>query len=430
MKTTRSEQLLERAQTVIPGGVNSPVRAFRSVGGTPRFLARGQGARVWDVDGNEYVDFIGSWGPMILGHAHPDVLKAARDAAENSSSFGAPTEIEVRLAEHVTQRVPSVERLRLVSSGTEAAMSAIRVARAATGRDKIIKFVGCYHGHADYLLVQAGSGVATLGLPDSPGVPASFTEHTISLPFNDIDAVERAFAEYSDQIACVALEAITGNMGVMTPKPGFLKGLRELTRKHGALLMFDEVMTGFRVHPAGAQGLFGIEPDLTAFGKVIGGGFPMAAFGGRADAMDRLAPIGPVYQAGTLSGNPCAVAAGLTTLHAMDERAYAQLESLGAALEAGLNEALEASKTPGRVQRVGSMITLYFNDGSPLWDFDDAKAANHAHFGRFFHGMLERGFHLPPSGYESWFLSTAHTKEDIDAAVRAAREVMLELKAL
>jgi glutamate-1-semialdehyde 2,1-aminomutase len=328
------------------------------------------------------------------------------------------------MAEHVTKRVPSVERLRLVSSGTEAAMSAIRVARAATQRDKIVKFVGCYHGHADYLLVQAGSGVATLGLPDSPGVPASFTEHTLALPFNDLGAVERAFGEYPDQIAAVALEAVTGNMGVMAPKPGYLEGLRELTTKHGAMLMFDEVMTGFRVHEAGAQGLFGIEPDITAFGKVIGGGFPMAGFGGKAAAMDLLAPVGPVYQAGTLSGNPAAVAAGLTTLELLDAEAYAHLETLGAALQAGLEEALSSSKQSGRVQRIGSMITLYFNDGSPLHDFDDAKAADHQKFAKFFHGMLDRGFHLPPSGYESWFLSTAHSKADIDATVAAAAEVM------
>lgn len=427
MQTTRSAELLERAKKVIPGGVNSPVRAFKSVGGTPRFLARGQGARVYDVDGNAYLDYIGSWGPMILGHAHPKVLAAARAAVDMSSSFGAPTELEVRMAEHVAQRVPSVERLRLVSSGTEAAMSAIRVARAATKRDKIIKFVGCYHGHADYLLVQAGSGVATLGLPDSPGVPASFTEHTLALPFNDLAAVERAFAEYPDQIAAVALEAITGNMGVMAPKPGYLEGLRELTRKHGAMLMFDEVMTGFRVHEAGAQGLFGIEPDITAFGKVIGGGFPMAGFGGKAEAMDLLAPLGPVYQAGTLSGNPAAVAAGLTTLELLDAEAYAHLETLGAALQAGLEDALSSAKQSGRVQRIGSMITLYFNDASPLYDFDDAKACDHEKFAKFFHGMLERGHHLPPSGYESWFLSTAHTKADIDATVAAAADVMKTL---
>jgi len=331
------------------------------------------------------------------------------------------------MAEHVTKRVPSVERLRLCSSGTEAAMSAIRVARAATKRDKIIKFVGCYHGHADYLLVQAGSGVATLGLPDSPGVPASFTEHTLSLPFNDLDAVEKAFAEFPEQIACVALEVVTGNMGVMPPKPGFVEGLRSLTEKHGAMLMFDEVMTGFRLSESGAQGVVGVQPDITAFGKVIGGGFPMAGFGGRADAMDLLAPVGPVYQAGTLSGNPCAVAAGLTTLEMLDASAYAKLESLGAALESGLNEALRDTGQSGRVQRVGSMITLFFNDGSQLWNFDDAKASDHQKFAAFFNGMLERGFHLPPSGYESWFLSTAHTEADVDATVSAAKDVLATL---
>ncbi|MGF1511691.1 MAG: glutamate-1-semialdehyde 2,1-aminomutase [Myxococcota bacterium] len=421
----RSSELLKRGQAVIPGGVNSPVRAFKSVGGTPRFISRGQGCSIWDADGHEYIDYVGSWGPMILGHAAPSVVQAIQEAAHRSSSFGAPTEGEVELAEHVVRRVPSVERLRLTSSGTEAAMSAIRLARAATGRDKILKFEGCYHGHADYLLVQAGSGVATLGLPDSPGVPAAFAQHTLTAPFNDLEAVQRAFEAFPEDIACVAVEPITGNMGVIQPDPGFLEGLRDLTRAHGALLLFDEVMTGFRVHRRCAQALLGVEPDLTAFGKVIGGGMPLAGFGGPARVMDLLAPVGPVYQAGTLSGNPCAVAAGLETLRALDDEApYAQLERQGARLQEGLQRALRESGVPGCVQRVGSMLTLFFNEGRPVRSFSDAKACDHERFSRFFHLMLERGVYLPPSGFEAMFMSLAHSEDVVDQTIEAARAAL------
>lgn len=428
MKTERSAELLQRAQGVIPGGVNSPVRAFRAVGGPPLFISRAKGSSVWDVDGNRYVDYVGSWGPMILGHAEQSVVEAAKTAIERSSSFGAPTEGEVRMAELVCERVPSVDRVRLVSSGTEATMSAIRVARGFTGRDKIIKFEGCYHGHADYLLVKAGSGVATFDLPDSPGVPADFAKHTLTLPYNDPAAVEAAFAAHEGEIAAVILEPITGNMGVIPPSSEYLETLRRVTEAHGALLIFDEVMTGFRVHCAGAQGLYGIKPDLTAFGKVIGGGMPMGAYGGRAEVMDVVAPVGPVYQAGTLSGNPCAVAAGLTTLRALGAPGtYDQLEKACAKLEEGLSEAMADTKTSGRIQRVGSMLTIFFNDGSPVKDFEEVKACDHDKFKAFFHAMLERGIYLPPSGYEAWFVSLAHGEEDIERTVEAARSALAGL---
>jgi len=428
MSTTQSSALLDRARAVIPGGVNSPVRAFRSVGGTPRFIKRAQGPRMWDEDGTEYLDYVCSWGPMILGHAHPDVVEAISKAAADSSSFGTPTAVEVELAEHVVARMPSVERLRLTSSGTEAAMSAIRLARAATRRDKIIKFEGCYHGHADFLLVKAGSGVATLGLPDSPGVPADFVRHTITVPFHDLEAVKAAFDAHPDQIACVALEPITGNMGVIPPDPGFLADLKALAHDRGALLMFDEVMTGFRVHRRCAQGLYDIEPDITAFGKVIGGGMPMAGFGGRAEVMDMLAPSGPVYQAGTLSGNPCAVGAGLATLRATDQdEFYAQLERQGARLQAGLEKALNETGVSGRIQRVGSMLTVFFNDGSPVRNFDDVKACDHDRYAKFFHGLLDRGVYFPPSGYEACFMSICHDDEIVDRTIEAARASLAAL---
>ena len=428
MSTKQSSALLERARAVIPGGVNSPVRAFRSVRGTPRFIKRAQGARMWDEDGTAYLDYVCSWGPMILGHAHPAVVEAISKAAADSSSFGTPTAVEVELAEHVVARIPSVERLRLTSSGTEAAMSAIRLARAATKRDKIIKFEGCYHGHADFLLVKAGSGVATLGLPDSPGVPADFVRHTITVPFHDLKAVEEAFDAHPDQIACLALEPITGNMGVIPPEPGFLAELKALAHDRGALLMFDEVMTGFRVHRRCAQGLYGIDPDITAFGKVIGGGMPMAGFGGPAKVMDMLAPSGPVYQAGTLSGNPCAVGAGLATLRATDgEAVYEQLERQGARLQAGLERALAETGVSGRIQRVGSMLTVFFNDGSPVRDFADVKACDHDRYAKFFHGLLDRGVYFPPSGYEACFMSTCHDDEIVDQTIEAARASLAAL---
>ncbi|MEQ9500352.1 MAG: glutamate-1-semialdehyde 2,1-aminomutase [Deltaproteobacteria bacterium] len=428
MKIERSAELLKRAEKVIPGGVNSPVRAFRGVGGTPLFISRASGAYIWDVDGNKYIDYVGSWGPMILGHAEASVVEAAKNAIDRSSSFGAPTEGEVKIAEVICARVPSVKKVRLVSSGTEATMSAIRVARGFTGRDKIVKFEGNYHGHADYLLVKAGSGVATFDLPDSPGVPADFAKHTITVPYNDPQAIDAAFEAHGDEIACVILEPITGNMGVIPPKSGFLEHLRKVTDKNGSLLIFDEVMTGFRVHPNCAQGLYGITPDLTAFGKVIGGGMPMGAYGGREDVMNHVAPAGPIYQAGTLSGNPCAVAAGLETLSSLGAPGtYDQLEKQCAALEKGLTEALEASKHSGRLQRVGSMLTLFFNDGSPIERFEDVKAADHDKFKAFFHALLERGIYLPPSGYEAWFVSLAHTAEDIERTVDAARSALSAL---
>ncbi len=422
MKTERSAELMRRAREVIPGGVNSPVRAFRAVGGTPPFIARAEGSKIWDADGNRYLDYVGSWGPMILGHAADEVVSAAKHALERSSSFGAPTEGEVKLAELVVRRVPSVEKLRLTSSGTEATMSAIRVARGFTGRDAVLKFEGCYHGHADYLLVKAGSGVATFGLPDSPGVPADFAKHTLTIPYNDREALERVFAERGADIACAIIEPITGNMGVIPPDPGYLELLRELCTGHGSVLLFDEVMTGFRVHPQSAQGLYGVRPDLTAFGKIIGGGLPMGAYGGRADIMDMVAPAGPVYQAGTLSGNPCAVAAGFATLRSLEAQGnYEQLERRCADLQAGLEAALEATGVSGRVQRVGSMLTLFFNDGRPVRNFADVSACDHERFGRWFHAMLERGIYLPPSGYEAWFVSMAHDADDIDRTVEAAR---------
>jgi glutamate-1-semialdehyde 2,1-aminomutase len=422
MRTDRSSELLRRAKAVIPGGVNSPVRAFRAVGGNPLFIARAQGSSIWDVDGNRYLDYVGSWGPLILGHAHPDVVAAAKTAIERGSSYGAPTEGEVRLAELLTKRVPSVKKVRLVSSGTEACMSAIRVARAFTKRDAILKFEGCYHGHADFLLVKAGSGVATLGLPDSPGVPADFAKHTITLPFNDIAKVKALFEANGPQIACAIVEPVVGNMGLVPPVPGFHETLRELTQKHGAVLIFDEVMTGFRVHSAGAQGLFGITPDLTTFGKIIGGGMPVGAYGGRADIMDLVAPEGPVYQAGTLSGNPCAVAAGIATLEQLGAPGtYEHLEGRCRRLEDGLVSVLADAGVRGRVQRCGSMFTVFFNDGRPVRNFEDAQAADHDKFKRWFRAMLERGIYLPPSGYEAAFVSLAHSDEDIDRTIEAAR---------
>lgn len=428
MRNERSRELFARAQKVIPGGVNSPVRAFKGVGGQPIFIARAEGSTIWDVDGNRYVDFVGSWGPMILGHAHPAVVEATKTAVERGSSYGAPTEAEVKLAELVVERVPSVQKVRLVSSGTEATMSAIRVARGFTGRDDIVKFDGCYHGHADFLLAKAGSGVATFDLPDSPGVPSDFTKHTLTLPYNDLDAVKRLFAERGSQIACVILEPVTGNMGVIPPAPGFLEALREITKQHGALLVFDEVMTGFRLHASGAQGLYDITPDLSAFGKVIGGGMPLAAYGGKMEIMSRVAPEGPIYQAGTLSGNPCAVAAGMTTLKQLGAPGtYERLDQISKRITDGLASAMSEAKQSGRIQRVGSMFTLFFNDGSPLRNFAEVKTADHAKFARFFHGMLERGVYLPPSGYEAAFVSLAHTDEDIERTLEAARSVLAAL---
>lgn len=424
---TQSDALFAEALNYIPGGVNSPVRAFRAVGGRPFFVKRARGARVWDVDGNEYVDYVGTWGPAILGHAHPAIIKAVQAAAENGTSFGIPNPLEVTMAKLICERVPSVQKVRLCNSGTEATMSAIRLARGFTRRDKIIKFDGCYHGHADSLLVRAGSGALTFGHPDSAGVPASFTQHTIVLPYNDVEAVRAAFAANAGQIAGIILEPVPGNAGLYLPKPGYLEALREITHAYGALLIFDEVMTGFRLARGGAQERFGIQPDLSCFGKVIGGGLPVGAFGGRAEIMDCLAPLGPVYQAGTLSGNPVAMAAGIAALEELGKGdAYARLESLGAALEAGLKEAAQSAGIPVRFNRCGSMFCAYFT-AQPVWNLGDAMTSDRERFKRYFHGMLEQGVYLAPSQFEAGFLSTAHSEEDIEKTARAAARVLKTL---
>jgi len=424
---TKSDALFAEALNYIPGGVNSPVRAFRAVGGRPFFVNRARGAHVWDVDGNEYVDYVGTWGPAILGHAHPAIIKAVQAAAENGTSFGIPNPLEVTMARLICERVPSVQKVRMCNSGTEATMSAIRLARGFTRRDKIIKFDGCYHGHADSLLVKAGSGALTFGNPDSAGVPASFTQHTIVLPYNDVDAVGAAFAANPGQIAGIIVEPVPGNAGLYLPKPGYLEALREITSAEGALLIFDEVMTGFRLAKGGAQERFGIKPDLSCFGKVIGGGLPVGAFGGRAEIMDCLAPLGPVYQAGTLSGNPVAMAAGIAALDELGKGdAYSRLEALGAALETGLKEAAQAAGIPVRFNRCGSMFCAYFT-AQPVWNLADAMTSDRERFKRYFHGMLQQGVYLAPSQFEAGFLCTAHSEQDIDKTVRAAAQVLRTL---
>jgi glutamate-1-semialdehyde 2,1-aminomutase len=416
VKSDRSQTWFERAQAVIPGGVNSPVRAFRGVGGTPRFIERGEGSRVFDTDGNSYIDYVGSWGPLLLGHRPQPVIDALREVLEAGTSFGAPTEREVVLAELFAQVVPSMEMVRLVNSGTEATMSALRLARGFTGRDLTIKFEGCYHGHVDSLLVKGGSGMATLGIADSAGVPRAFAETTISLPFNSIAAVEQAFAERGAEIAAVIVEPVVGNMGCVPPARGFLQALRELTARNGSLLIFDEVMTGFRVALGGAQELYSMRPDLTTIGKIVGGGLPLAAYGGRADIMRKIAPLGPVYQAGTLSGNPLAVAAGLAMLRSLmaHPETYRTLEARAAQLTAWT--------PPGvTVNRVGSMFTFFFSR-EPVTDWESAKKCDTARFGKFFHFLLERGVYIAPSQFEAGFVSAAHSEEDIRATVEAARE--------
>jgi len=429
VKTGRSRRLFERARRVIPGGVNSPVRAFASVGGTPRFVARARGARLWDADGNEYLDYVGSWGPMILGHAHPAVLRAVREALRDGTSFGAPTERETELARRVVDAVPSIERVRFVSSGTEATMSALRLARAVTGRSRILKFEGCYHGHADALLVGAGSGVATLGIPGSPGVPEAFTELTVQAPFNDLDAVAQAMTRWEDEIACVIVEPVAGNMGLVLPEPGFLPGLRELCDRHGALLVFDEVMTGFRVARGGAQERFGVTPDLTCLGKVVGGGLPAAAFGGPAALLDRMAPEGSVYQAGTLSGNPLAMAAGCVVLDRLAQAGvYERLESRSRALAEGLAEAAVEAGVPLTASAIGGMFGFFFHSG-PVRGFGDAKKADAEAFRRFFAAMLDAGIYLAPSPFEAGFVSLAHRPADIDATLAAARRALRRVAA-
>ncbi len=420
-----SHRFFETASRLFPGGVNSPVRAWRSVGGEPRFIARGAGAQVFDADGNAYLDYLGSWGPLILGHAHPRVVTAIQDAATRGTSYGAPCELELELGKRITRALPSLELLRLVSSGTEATMSAIRLARAFTRRDKIIKFDGGYHGHADFLLAKAGSGVATLALPDSAGVPESITATTLSAPYNDLDAVVKLFEAHSAEIAAVIVEPIAGNVGVVPSQKSFLTGLWSLTRAHNALLIFDEVITGFRVAWGGAQTLYQIKPDLTCLGKIIGGGLPVGAYGGRRDVMQMVAPLGPVYQAGTLSGNPLAMAAGIATLDAIaaTQNAYAQLEARGAQLERGLNDAARAAKIPVVVNRVGSMLTAFFTP-SPVTDYASAKTADTRRYARFFHTMLELGIYLAPSQFEAAFVSLAHTEADIARTVAAAGKAL------
>ena len=416
MNVQQSDALFTRAQQSIPGGVNSPVRAFRGVGGTPRFIDRGEGSHFFDVDGNDYLDYIGSWGPMVLGHRPKPVIDALHAALDLGTSFGAPTGRETQLAELIIDFVPSVEMVRLVNSGTEACMSAIRVARGFTGRDLTVKFEGCYHGHVDSLLVKAGSGVATLSLPDTAGVPKAFSDTTIAIPYNDLDQVEKVFRERGDNIACVIVEPVAGNMGCVIPEPGFLEGLRAITHKYGAVLIFDEVMTGFRLSRGGAQQLYGVTPDMTTLGKIIGGGLPMAAYGGRKDIMSKVAPVGPVYQAGTLSGNPLAVTAGIAMLQYLDAHpeTYDTLERNGATLAANAPSGL-------CVNRVGSMVTFFFNAG-PVRNYEDAKKSDTVRFGRFFHALLEKGIYFPPSQYEALFISAAHTMTELKATAQAVAE--------
>jgi glutamate-1-semialdehyde 2,1-aminomutase len=424
LSRAKSEQLFAEALRYIPGGVNSPVRAFRAVGGQPFFVNRAQGSHVSDVDGNEYLDYVGTWGPAILGHAHPKIIEAVRETALNGTSFGIPNPLEVRMARLICDAVPSVQKVRLCNSGTEATMSAIRLARGFAKRDKIIKFEGCYHGHADSLLVKAGSGALTFGNPDSAGVPAAFTQHTIVLPFNDMEAVTAAFAANSGQIAGIILEPVPGNAGLYLPKAGYLEFLREITKANDALLIFDEVMTGFRLAKGGAQEIYSITPDLTCFGKIIGGGLPVGAFGGRAEIMDCLSPTGPVYQAGTLSGNPLAMAAGIAGLEVLlAGGVYEKLEQLGAELEAGMKSAAQSAKVPVQFKRIGSMFCGYFTD-KPVHNLADAMQSDRERFKKYFHGMLEAGIYLAPSQFEAGFLSVAHTPADIDKTVKAAARVM------
>ncbi|MBK8229648.1 MAG: glutamate-1-semialdehyde 2,1-aminomutase [Candidatus Eisenbacteria bacterium] len=432
----RSQALLARAKAMIPGGVNSPVRAFRAVGGNPLFMERGSGCRITDVDGRSYIDYVGSWGPLLFGHADPEVIAAVRAAAEMGTSFGAPTAGEVELAERIIQLVPSVQKVRLVNSGTEATMSALRVARGATGRDKVIKFEGCYHGHGDAFLIKAGSGAATFGVPDSPGVPAGTAADTLIASYNDPDAVDALFDRYAQEIAAVIVEPVVGNMGCVPPQNDFLRKLRASCDREGALLIFDEVMTGFRLAQGGAQELYGITPDLTTMGKVVGGGLPLAAYGGRADVMSQVAPEGPVYQAGTLSGNPIATAAGNAMLAKIvaTRDLYPKLERLGRRLSSGLDEIAREPKMAERMQavngamsqtRVGSFVTLFFGAG-PMRNWDDVKQCSTERFGRYFRGMLARGIYLAPSQFETGFLSYAHSDAEIDLTLEAAREALFE----
>ena len=424
IRRTKSDQLFAEALKYIPGGVNSPVRAFRAVGGQPFFVNKAKGAHIWDVDGNDYVDYVGTWGPAILGHAHPKIIKEVREAAENGTSFGIPNPFEVTMSKLICALVPSVQKVRMCNSGTEATMSAVRLARGFTQREKIIKFDGCYHGHTDSLLVKAGSGALTFGNPDSAGVPSSFTQHTIVLPYNDTGAVETAFTANKDQIAGIIIEPVPGNAGLYLPRPGYLEFLREITQAKGTVLIFDEVMTGFRLAKGGAQERFGINPDLSCFGKVIGGGLPVGAFGGRAEIMDLLAPTGPVYQAGTLSGNPLAMAAGIAALEELAETdAYEKLEQLGAQLEKEMVQAARSASVPVQFNRCGSMFCAYFT-AEPVHNLADAMKSDRPRFAKYFHGMLEQGIYLAPSQFEAGFISTAHTSQDIERTAAAARNAL------
>lgn len=425
---SRSEELFEDAQTVIPGGVNSPVRAFKGVGGKPIFFKKARGARLYDVDGREYIDYIGSWGPMILGHNHPDVIAAVRDQALAGLSFGAPTELETRLAKMVRDMVPSMELLRMVNSGTEATMSAIRLARGFTGRDRIVKFEGCYHGHSDSLLVKAGSGALTLGVPNSPGVPAVLAEKTITLAYNNLAEAEETFKQVGEEIACIIIEPVAGNMNCIPPAPGFLQGLRELCDKYGTVLIFDEVMTGFRVALGGAQAYYGVKPDLTTLGKIIGGGLPVGAFGGRKDIMEHLAPLGPVYQAGTLSGNPLAMAAGLATLVNLSTHGFHDaLTEKTALLLQGLQEKAEVAGIPFTTSQVGGMFGLFFTDQKNVDCFAKVMTCDTDRYAKFFHGMLDNGVYLAPSAFEAGFISIAHGQAELDATLKAAEKAFARL---
>ena len=423
---TKSDELFATAQNLIPGGVNSPVRAFRGVGGTPRFIRSARGATITDVDGNTYIDYVGSWGPMILGHADPELVAAVQEVAAGGTSFGAPTEVEVQLAQEVIDAVPSIEMVRMVSSGTEATMSAIRLARGVTGRTKLVKFEGCYHGHADSLLVKAGSGVATLGLPDSPGVPAALAENTLTLPFNSVPALEKVFAEHRD-IAAVIIEPVVGNMGCVPPRAGYLETVRKLTSDNDALLIFDEVMTGFRVARGGAQERYSIRPDITTLGKIIGGGLPVGAYGGRRDIMNNIAPAGPIYQAGTLSGNPLSMTAGLVTLRRLrDKSIYDRLEATSSKLCEGLAAVAQQAGVKTVTNRVGSMWTSFFTD-EPVVDWESANKCDRARYGKFFHAMLSEGVYLAPSQFEAAFVSLAHTDDVIEQTIEAAKKSLLSV---
>ena len=424
MNRVHSEQLFAEALKYIPGGVNSPVRAFRAVGGQPFFVNKASGSKIWDVDGNELIDYIGTWGPAILGHAHPKIIAAVKAAADHATSFGIPNPLEVTMAKLICELVPSMQKVRMTSSGTEACMSAVRLARGFTRRDKIIKFDGCYHGHVDSLLVKAGSGALTFGHPDSAGVPAAFTQHTIVLPFNDVEAVKAAFAANKNQIAGIIVEPVPGNAGLYLPRPGYLEFLREVTQANGALLIFDEVMTGFRLAPGGAQQRFGIKPDLTCLGKIIGGGLPVGAFGGRAEIMDLLAPLGPVYQAGTLSGNPLAMAAGIANLEELQSSgAYVRLEASAEQLASGMKHAAKSANVPVQFNSCGSMFCTYFT-GEPVHNLADAMKSDRERFKKFFHGMLDAGFYFAPSQFEAAFISAAHSTADIEKTVSAASKIM------